>query len=159
MPSDEEKKPRIISDEGWKQEARREKEKLREQEKPPAAAAASPGAAQEKTDREPAAPPGDAPEELGPPSFLGLIQSLRLQILFHLGFLCEPGAKDTEVDLEFAQYHIDLLDILQEKTRGNLSAQEDTFLGRILHEVRMAYVQVAAGPPPAGPAESQPPAS
>ena len=46
-------------------------------------------------------------------------------------------------NLELARYHIDLLELLQTKTKGNLEAQEDKLLADLLYQLRMRYVEKA----------------
>lgn len=52
-----------------------------------------------------------------------------------------------KVDLKGAAQHIDVLALLEEKTRGNLSAEESAMLGEMLRDLRLAYVQVAQSVP------------
>ena len=53
------------------------------------------------------------------------------------------GQKEKEPDLELAKYNIDMLETLQEKTKGNLTEHEEKVLENTLGQVRMAYVKVA----------------
>jgi hypothetical protein len=82
-------------------------------------------------------------ERMMPPAtFEFLIFSLRTQAemnmgLFHFGQ--EEGA--AEPDLEVARHSIDLLGVLQEKTKGNLSLEEDRLLNNSLAELRFRFVQ------------------
>jgi hypothetical protein len=48
-----------------------------------------------------------------------------------------------EPDLEMAKYNIDMLETIEEKTKGNLSEEEKKVLENMLSQVRMAYVKVA----------------
>lgn len=52
------------------------------------------------------------------------------------------GAEGGDVNLELARQNIDLLELMQEKTRGNRSLEEDRLLEQLLFEVRMRYVEV-----------------
>ena len=121
----EEKK--IIADEDWKQQAQKEKEVLAAQEK----------AEKEKTEEKKAhrgpLPKGD---------FAALISTLVTQTLFALGMVKVEG-QEREPDLEMAKYNIDMLETLQEKTKGNLSEEEEKVLENTLSQVRMAYVKAA----------------
>jgi hypothetical protein len=60
-----------------------------------------------------------------------------------------PGMGDREgeggVDLELARQNIDLLELMQEKTRGNRSPEEDKLLEQLLFETRMRFVEVQRG--------------
>ena len=79
---------------------------------------------------------------LPPPTFDVLVLSLRWQTELQLGLYA--GEKDEEhaPDLEGAQHSIDLLGMLQEKTRGNLSLEEQRLLDNSLTELRFRYVQI-----------------
>ncbi len=80
-----------------------------------------------------------APPILPPADFDFLIYSLRLQAELNLGIL--PMAEAGDADLELARHNIDLLAMLQDKTRGNLTDEESRELGRTLSELRMRFVQ------------------
>jgi len=138
--ADDEKKSKIVSDEGWKEEARKEKEKLRESNPPE-----PPGAAADKAAGDAASSEGEESAGGMPPAnFLTLVQSYRIQSLYCLGMLKLPGTEEAQVNLDAAKHNIDMLGVIEEKTKGNLNEEEQQFLGQILHEVRMAYVQMAS---------------
>ena len=121
----EEKK--IIVDEDWKQQAQREKEILAAQEE-----AEKKEAGEDKAERPPL-PKGN---------FAALISMLTTQALFAMGVLKVEG-QEKEPDLEMAKYNIDMLETLEEKTKGNLAVEEKKVLENTLKQVRMAYVKVA----------------
>jgi hypothetical protein len=77
--------------------------------------------------------------------FNALILSLGSSVIVHLGEAPDPttGQKRDKAELEMAQQSIDLLAMLQEKTRGNLTAEESRFLDNMLYDLRMLYVQVS----------------
>ena len=77
--------------------------------------------------------------------FNALVLSLGSSAIVHLGEAPDPttGQKRDHPELALAQQSIDLLAILQEKTRGNLSADEARFLDNILYDLRVLYVQVS----------------
>lgn len=122
----EEKK--IIVDEDWKQQAQKEKEILTAQEE------AEKEEAQEGSKRSGPLPKGN---------FAALVSMLVTQAMFALGLLQVKGQEQREPDLDMAKYNIDMLEALQEKTKGNLTEQEGKVLENTLNEVRMAYVKVA----------------
>jgi hypothetical protein len=72
-----------------------------------------------------------------------LINSLATQSLLSLGVVAPRGV-EPEVNLDMAKFNIDLLGVLEEKTRGNLSADEQKLLDNVLYEVRSRYVAVAS---------------
>ncbi|HUJ22896.1 MAG TPA: DUF1844 domain-containing protein [Bryobacteraceae bacterium] len=79
---------------------------------------------------------------LPPASFEFLTLSLRTQAEFQLGLLhLGPEAERPKADLDLARHSIDLLGVLQEKTRGNLSLEEQRLLENSLTELRFRYVQ------------------
>ncbi len=55
------------------------------------------------------------------------------------------GEKDVPVDLAVARQNIDLLELLQEKTQGNLSGDEQILLEKLLFEVRLKFVETQKG--------------
>ena len=131
MAQEEEKKEqKIIVDEDWKKEAQREKEVLAAQEE-----AQKKEAAGEKARRGPL-PKGD---------FAALISMLTTQALFALGLLQVQGqeGQKREPDLELARYNIDMLETIEEKTKGNLTEEEQKVLENTLEQLRMGYVKVA----------------
>lgn len=77
--------------------------------------------------------------------FVLFVRMQMQNILLCLGLLEHPEAGRTEPDLEAAKMFIDQLEMIQEKTRGNLTADEEKFLTGVLTELRMAFVQVASG--------------
>ena len=99
-------------------------------------------AAQEETEKEKTeeklSPRGPLPKG----DFAALISMLVTQAFFALGMLQVEGQKK-EPDLELAKYNIDMLETIQEKTKGNLSEEEEKVIENMLGQVRMAYVTVA----------------
>jgi len=122
----EEKK--IIVDEDWKAEAQKEKEIL---------------AAQEEAEKKKTPEEKQARGPLPQGNFAALISMLTTQALFALGLLQVKGQEKREPDLELGKYNIDMLEILEEKTKGNLTKEEETVLANTLNELRMGYVKVA----------------
>ena len=122
----EEKK--IIIDEDWKAEAQKEKEILAAQEE-----------AEKKKKKEEKRARGPMPEG----NFAALVSMLTTQALFALGLIQVKGQEDKEPDLEMAKYNIDILETIQEKTKGNLTKEEEAVLANTLNELRMGYVRVA----------------
>jgi hypothetical protein len=78
---------------------------------------------------------------LPPPTFEVLVLSLRWQAELQLGFYGREKDAEQLPDLEGARHSIDLLGVLQEKTRGNLSLEEQRLLENSLTELRFRYVQ------------------
>lgn len=75
-------------------------------------------------------------------NFMTLIFSLYTHVQISLGFIPDPITQQPNKDLSQAKYNIDMLGILKEKTKGNLTKEEEQALDQMLYEVRMTYVQV-----------------
>ena len=84
---------------------------------------------------------------LGVPRFLDLVQSLQMGAMAGLGMLQGPDGKRSPVDLPAAKDAIDLLGILQEKTKGNLAKEEEEVLREGLYHLRMGYMAMINAPP------------
>jgi len=72
--------------------------------------------------------------------FTILVSSLATQVLVSLGQIENPLSQKKEVDLKSAKFSIDLLQMLSDKTRGNLADVEKKYLEGVLYKLRMAYV-------------------
>lgn len=72
--------------------------------------------------------------------FTMLINAMAQPALIFLGEVPHPGTGKAEINLEQARLQIDLLDVLRIKCRGNLTADEDGLLDRVLYELRMRWV-------------------
>jgi Domain of unknown function (DUF1844) len=79
---------------------------------------------------------------LPPASFEFLVLSLRTQAEMQMGLL-SFGDEPPECNLFLAQHSIDMLDLLRDKTRGNLSLEEQRLIENSLTELRFRFVQVA----------------
>lgn len=121
MPDSEE--PKIIVDHDWKSQVEKEKADLKQQEQPKES-------------------PTDASKdfELPPASISVLISTLATQAMGCLGMFPDPGTGKVHVDRSMAKHFIDTIGVLDEKTKGNLSEQEDALLKDTLHQLRMAFV-------------------
>jgi hypothetical protein len=84
--------------------------------------------------------------------FMGLVASLQMSAWMALGKIMNPMTHKAERNLEQAKETIDVLGVLEERTRGNLSDDESRALTRILYELRMNYVEELKTPPAAAPA-------
>lgn len=116
---------KIISDEDWKSQAKQEKVKLSDHQ-------------------ESAAGAGSQAQAPPPANFLMLINALMLQALMYMGKLSDPNDEQAKeiINMDLAKHHIDLLQVLDDKTKGNLTDEEKQALSMALHELRMHYVQV-----------------
>jgi hypothetical protein len=128
MAEEKKQDKKIIVDEDWKQQAQREKEILAAQEE-----------AEKKKEQQEDERRGPLPDG----NFAALISMLTTQALFALGLLQVKGQEKRQPDLELARYNIDMLETLEEKTKGNLTREEEIVLANTLNELRMGYVKVA----------------
>jgi hypothetical protein len=80
---------------------------------------------------------------LPPPSFLAIVNMLAVEAGMHLGMVNMPGHEEQPIDLESARQLIDLLGILRAKSRGNLTAEEETLFEGLLADLRMQFVSLS----------------
>lgn len=74
--------------------------------------------------------------------FKTFISSLYMSAIVSMGLMPDPLAKERRKNLEFARETIEVLQILKEKTKGNLSEDEDKFLSECIYDLMMKYVEV-----------------
>jgi hypothetical protein len=122
-PNQEQATPEIQIDSDWKAEAQAEKERLTVAEQK----------AEEKAETR------QVPEA----NFRGLLGTLASQALMGLGMHQDPSGKGVVVDLEGSKFAIDLLEMLVDKTQGNLSDEESTELKQLSQELQNRFVQIA----------------
>ena len=127
MSDEQQDQPKIIIDSDWKAEAQAEKEKLAEQE----AASAGEG------------DPQGAGGKLPPADFRTLVGMLASQAIMYMGGVADPQTGKAMFDPEASTHLIDLLAVLEEKTKGNLSDEESKELSGVLHELRSRFVELA----------------
>ncbi len=75
-------------------------------------------------------------------SFSLLIMSIASNATMALGLIADPSNGKTEVDKQLARFNIDLLAVLKEKTKNNLSSDEAGLLNHILQDLQMKFIQV-----------------
>ena len=80
------------------------------------------------------------PDELPPAELNHIIHTFGVQAMIHLGRLPNPVDEQPEINLNMAKFNIDLLEILQDKTKGNLTEAEEKLLEEMLHVLRLTYV-------------------
>ena len=96
---------------------------------------------------------GGAADDIPPISFPAFVLSLAHTVAVHLGDVADPSTGQTgKVNLAAAQHMIDILALLEEKTRGNLTAEERQLLEQLLFELRMRFVEVKKADAPPDPA-------
>jgi Domain of unknown function (DUF1844) len=115
---------------------REEREAQKEEAKRPAPppSAAAPSAKEEE------ATPAETPTRL--PAFENLVRMLGSNAAMVLGAYADPRTGQPVIDPEAAREFIDMLDALREKTRGNLSPDEDNLLLDLLGKLKMTYLEI-----------------
>jgi hypothetical protein len=126
---------RIHVDSDWKTEAAKEKERLATEER--------------KQERA-------APGAVGVVNFYELLHVLVMQAMVALGGAMGPGGERIAPNPGGAKYFIDLLNVLADKTKGNLTDEEKKAMDSVLYELRMQYVQTVS---PRSASGAKPPAA
>ena len=140
--------PKIIIDSDWKSQAQAEKDRL--------------AAEEAKADQ---SGPGGESGEIPPADFRTLVGMLGMQALMSLGAVADRQSGQAIFDPGYARHMIDLLGVIEEKTKGNLDKEEEDELKGLLQELRSRFVElsrlVAEGRikqgSPAGSSNIQPP--
>ena len=164
--AEDQQNPSLHIDTDWKKQAQEEKRRLAEEEQkraaererastPPLGAAAGGGVASATPEGPTGSPGAGARSARGragaargeraipEASFATLVNSLTTQILLYLGDLTPRGV-EPQINLDMAKFNIDLLGVLEEKTKNNLSADEQKLLDNALYETRMRFVSLAS---------------
>jgi hypothetical protein len=125
---------KIIVDEDWKSQVQAEKEQAAKAEPgaPPQDAAASTEA-------------GDMP--MPPASFELLLTMLATEALVALGQVPHPITGKAQAQRNQAKYLIDMIEVLRDKTKGNLTTDEQQLLESLLHQLRLVFVETAGQSP------------
>ncbi|GAB4108388.1 MAG: DUF1844 domain-containing protein [Phycisphaeraceae bacterium] len=138
--------PKIIVDDDWKAQAQAEKKKLAEQTRakteqktPPLDAAAAAGTSANTST---SAGAKSSSGQLPPATFESLVSTMTTQALFAMGAIPDPATGQRIAHLDLARHHIDMLGVLEEKTKGNLTKEEEDLLASTLYELRNRYVQM-----------------
>ncbi len=122
--------PKIHVDTDWKAQAAAEKQRLAEQERQQA--------------KQPGGPTISGAGGIPPANFETLVSTLVTQALFAMGAIPNPATGQRMQHLDLARHHIDMLGVLQEKTKGNLTEEESKMLNQTLYELRGRYIQLAS---------------
>lgn len=127
-------KPQILVDDDWKSQAQAEKEKLAEAE----------AAAQEESpSTSDPGRTGAGAQGLPKADFRALIGVLVTMVIPYLGGMADRKSGGLVFDPELSRFYIDLLSELEQKTKGNLSDEEERELSAALNELRMRYVELS----------------
>jgi hypothetical protein len=85
----------------------------------------------------------DAEDDLPGIDFVTLVLSLSHSVLVYLGDAPNPSGASDPPDLQLARQNLDLLALLSDKTKGNLTGEEERVLEQTLYDLRMRYVEVS----------------
>ena len=99
------------------------------------------------TERDAAQQAADAAGPSAPPiDFSTFILSMAQSAVYHMGGFQDPVSGHTSTNLDLAKQTIDIISLLDEKTRGNLSEDEKRLLSHVLYDLRMRFVEAARNP-------------
>jgi hypothetical protein len=73
-------------------------------------------------------------------TFTAFVMSLNTSALFHLGEISDPATGDKQQDMVLVKHTIDTLQLLEDKTKGNLTDEEQGILKNVLYDLKMRYV-------------------
>jgi hypothetical protein len=73
-------------------------------------------------------------------TFTAFVMSLNTSALFHLGEISDPTTGEKQLDLNLVKHTVDTLQLLEEKTEGNLTEEERDILKNALYDLKMRYV-------------------
>ena len=82
--------------------------------------------------------------QVPPASFINFLGGIGAQGLIHVGALPHPVTGERAVDRELARYTVELLTILEEKTRGNRSEEEERYLTGMVADLRTKFAAIPA---------------
>jgi len=119
---------KIIIDEDWKEQAQKEKEEL---------------AKEAETEKDTKEEQEQVKKQLPAADFSGLVSMLTTQAFFALGLIRTEEDKDQPADLQLAKYNIDMLEVIEQKSKGNLTEDEEKLLSGALHQLRMSFVKIS----------------
>jgi hypothetical protein len=122
---------KLIIDEDWKSQVEAEKQQASQTQSGQPKGAAPAAATQ----------PADPP--MPPASFELLLTTLATEALIALGQVPHPATGRAEARRNQAQYLIDTIDVLEQKTKGNLTPDERQMIESLLHQLRMAFIDTA----------------
>ena len=121
--ADQNEDMKIQVDSDWKAQAQAEKERLSD----------------ETENAEARSGAGAMPEA----NFQTLVSTMATQALFAMGAIPDPRTGQRIAHLDLARHHIDMLTVIEAKTKGNLDEEEEKMLGTTLYELRNTYIQLS----------------
>ncbi|HXY24234.1 MAG TPA: DUF1844 domain-containing protein [Candidatus Acidoferrum sp.] len=131
---------RVIDRRPFTSEGELRKEVVEEQEREAKQEAKKAPPPPPETTKTPAAAPPDAPEHLS--AFENLIRMIGQNAAMVLGAYADPRTGQPMIDPDAARELIDMLDALQQKTKGNLAPEEESLLLDLLGKLKLTYVEI-----------------
>lgn len=122
-PSDKPAPQAPASDEAWKEQVRQENAALDRAQ-------------------------GGSEQPALPANFNSLVEMFSMQAMVALGLIPHPASNKPDRQLPLARHFIDLLGVIEQKSAGNLSGQEQALLGSTLHYLRMSYIDISRSAAP-----------
>jgi hypothetical protein len=133
---------KLIIDEDWKSQVQAEKEAAaKEQPKSPVGEPGSEGEVSTGPQEGTAPTPTDI--QMPPASLEMLVTTLATEALVALGQVPHPVTGERQTLRNQAQYLIDTVEVLREKTKGNLTSDEQHMIDSVLHQLRMVFLETA----------------
>ena len=129
--------------EGFRVEDRRVSTNPDRAEEAPEAAVEDPSCACGASANEECSHEEGAPGQIDPPTFAQFVVSLYHTALYHFGLVPGPEGDKPPCNLALARENIAIIEMLDEKTKGNLDAQEERLIKQVLYELRMTFMKLS----------------
>lgn len=136
--SDQSEEPKIIVDEDWKSKVEREKAEALAKDDSTGEDSVSEESGKAAASEVPPPPPA---------SLSMLVTTLLTQAMAAMGQIPGEEGAAPEINFPYAKHFIDLVGVIEEKTKGNLTDEEAKFIGESLHQMRMLYVSALQSQP------------
>jgi len=137
---------KIFIDDDWKSQVAAEKEAMKQEVAETQQASSDDGSSAGPSSDSGQPAPGQ-PTAMPVASLEMLVTTLATEAMVALGQFPNPATQEISVSPEHASYAIDMLAMLEEKTKGNLTPAEETMVTDLLHQLRMMFVAVQQSPP------------
>src|SRR5688500_16728587 len=139
LPPEEKPEPKVAAETAAAPAPAREPQPQAQTEVPTSASETAPESEEEFSEE-------DLADARDPASFVSFLMSIASNAASALGMMEHPVTHEREVDVELGKHWIDVLGMLEKKTKGNLTPQEKRMLEGLLSDLRMQYVSLANSP-------------
>ncbi|MEZ6086740.1 MAG: DUF1844 domain-containing protein [Pirellulaceae bacterium] len=138
-----EDEPKLIIDDDWKERVQKEKEAAEKAALEKEAGTSTPSSGDTISGASEGSSPQDDDALPPPPASLEMLVSmLASQTLISLGQIPNPMSGKPEPNKAYARHYIDTIAMLEEKTKGNVTAEEQQLFSQTLHQLRMLFVSI-----------------